>query len=56
MILLCQEIPEKTEFEAKPVPWADGYSEPTIRIFFESNPTSRNTPFEPFNHSFGNGA
>jgi hypothetical protein len=32
--LLCQEITEKTEFEAKVVPWADGFYDPTIHIFF----------------------
>jgi hypothetical protein len=32
--LLCQEITGKTEFEAKPVPWAEGFYDPTIHIFF----------------------
>jgi hypothetical protein len=32
--LLCQEITEKTEFEAKVVPWAEGFYDPTIHIFF----------------------
>lgn len=32
--LLCQEISEKTEYEAKTVPWAEGYYEPTLRLFF----------------------
>jgi hypothetical protein len=32
--LLCQEITERTEFEAKVVPWAEGFYDPTIRIFF----------------------
>jgi hypothetical protein len=32
--LLCQEITEKTEFEAKVVLWAEGFYDPTIRIFF----------------------
>jgi len=31
---LCQEIIEKTEFEAKVVPWAEGFYDPTIHIFF----------------------
>jgi hypothetical protein len=32
--LLCQEITEKTEFEARVVPWAEGFYDPTIHIFF----------------------
>jgi hypothetical protein len=32
--LLCQEITEKTEFEAKVVPWAEGFYDPSIDIFF----------------------
>jgi len=32
--LLCQEITEKTEFEARAVPWAERFYDPTIHIFF----------------------
>jgi hypothetical protein len=32
--LLCQEITEKTKFEAKVVPWAEGFYDPTIHTFF----------------------
>jgi hypothetical protein len=32
--LLCQEITEKIEFEAKVVPWAERFYDPTIHIFF----------------------
>ena len=32
--LLCQEITEKTEFEARAVPWAEGFYDLIIHIFF----------------------
>jgi hypothetical protein len=32
--LLCHEITEKTEFEAKVILWAEGFYDPTIHIFF----------------------
>jgi hypothetical protein len=53
--LLSQEITEKTEFEAKDVPWAEGFYDPTIRIFFRKKLTLRSRLSELFNHSFARG-
>ncbi len=36
--LICQEITEKTEFEAKAVPWAEEYHDPTMHLFFREKP------------------
>ena len=36
--LICEEITEKTEFEARIIPWATGYYDVKDRIFFRQKP------------------
>lgn len=38
LYLICEEITEKTEFEARIIPWASGYYDPKDRIFFRQKP------------------
>ena len=32
--LICHEISEKTEFDARVVPWADEYHDPKLHLYF----------------------
>jgi hypothetical protein len=54
--LLCQEITEKTEFEAKVVPWAQGFYDPTIHIFFRKKLDLEERAVRGFERYFGSGA
>ena len=36
--LICEEITEKTEFEAKPISWAEGYYGQKMHLFFREKP------------------
>ena len=38
LCLICEEITEKTEFEARIIPWATGYYDVKDRIFFRQKP------------------